>query len=188
MNRRDVRALGWVVTRDTFSEVIRTALGRRPKMPIAAFRQLGARWRAIRATDTAEGIELFDALPVERRPAEQTRVHEKAVIAFVESLQTFRPDLYAERALRNRCWNGVGQVVLSLAFGAILASWTSADTLLVSDAALILFAIASWSVVATIQLWRTHRLIRRSGQCRSEPCPVPERSSPPPADRGLPHP
>jgi len=185
MTRIDLRALGWVVTRDACYELARTAFGGRPNMSATALRELGDRWRAIRASPTADQAETFS---VGLLTTSLSRQRAKAVMEFVDSMQVCCPDLYSERALRNRCLGGVGQAIVYLALGAILACWTSADTMIVGDAALALFAIASWSVVATIQLWRTHRLIKRIGQFRGEPGLVPKGSLPPPAHRGLPHP
>ena len=188
MKRLDLRALGWVVTRDTCSEIVRRALGRRPTMPTAAFRELGARWRAIHAPHAADQAEPLHTFRVVQPPTPQSKQREKALIAFVDGLQTFRPDLYSEQALRNRCLSGCGHVIVSLAFGAILASWTSSDIPTIGDAALVLFAIASWNLVTTIQLWRVHLLVKRIGQFRRLPGLVTERPSAPPADGELPDP
>jgi hypothetical protein len=166
MKSLDVRALGWVVTRDTCVEIVRRALRRRPGMPTAAFRELGARWRDIHAPPIADKARPLDAFLVGQATTPQSKQREKMVIAFVDSLQHFRPDLYSEQALRKRCLIGCGHVIVSLAFGAILASCTSSDIPTIGDAALVLFAIASWYLVTTIQLWRTHLLVKRISQLR----------------------
>jgi hypothetical protein len=176
-----VRALGWVVTRDACVEIARRVLGRRRRMPTAALRELGARWRDIQASPIADKAGPIDAFLVGQPATHQT------VIAFVDSLQHFRPDLYSEQALRKRCLSGCGHVVVSLAFGAILASFTSSDIPIIGDAALALFAIASWYLVTTIQLWRTHLLVKRVSQLRISADLVPQGSPARPAD-GLPNP
>jgi hypothetical protein len=181
-----VRALGWVVTRDTCVEIVRRALGRRPGMPIAALRELGARWRDIHASPIADKAGPIDAFLVGQGATPQSKQCDKMVIAFVDSLQHFRPDLYSERALRKRCLSGCGHVIVSLTFGAILASCTSSDIPTIGDAALVLFVIASWSLVATIQLWRTHLLVKRISQLRISAALVTQGSPAQPAD-GLPN-
>jgi hypothetical protein len=162
-----VRALGWVVTRDTCFEIARRALGRRPTMSTAAFRELGARWRAIHAPSIADQSGPLSAFLVAPPPSTpQSKQREDAVIALVDSLQSFRPDLYSERALRHRCLRACAHVIVSLALGAILASWTPPDIPTVRDASLVMFAMASWYVVTAIQLWRAHLLVKRIGQFR----------------------
>ena len=160
-----MRALGWVVTRDACVEIARRLLGRRRRMPTAALRELGARWRDIHASPIADRGGAIDAFLV--GPATpQSKQRDKTVIAFVDSLQHFRPDLYSEQALRKRCLSGCRHVIVSLALGAILASCTSSDIPTIGDGALVLFVIASWYLVTTIQLWRTHLLVKRVSQLR----------------------
>jgi hypothetical protein len=187
MKRRDVRALGWVVTRDACVEIARRVLGRRRRMPTAALRELGARWRDIQASPIADKAGPIDAFLVGQPATPQSKQRDKTVIALVDSLQHFAPDLYGEQALRKRCLSGCGHLVVSLAFGAILASFTSSDIPIIGDAALVLFAIASWYLVTTIQLWRTHLLVKRVSQLRISADLVPQGSPARPAD-GLPNP
>src|SRR5258705_5156654 len=49
MNESDLRALGWVVTRDAFWEVARTLAGRTPRLPFKAMQGLAERWQALQA-------------------------------------------------------------------------------------------------------------------------------------------
>jgi hypothetical protein len=51
---------------------------------------------------------------------------------------------------------------IALASGSTLASRTFAGTPVIGDAAVILFAVASWYAVTTMQLWRAYRLVKRS--------------------------
>jgi hypothetical protein len=185
MKRFDVRALGWVVTRDTCSEIARRALGRRPTMPTVAFRELGARWRAIHAPSVADQSGPLNAFLVAQPSTPQSKQREDAVIAFVDSLQSFRPDLYSERSLRRRCLRACAQIIVSLALGAILASWAPPDIPTVRDASLVMFAMASWYVVTAIQLWRAHLLVKRIAQFRRSADPVPREPLTRPGD-GLP--
>jgi hypothetical protein len=187
MKRPDVRALGWVVTRDACVEIAHRLLGRRRRMPTAALRELGARWRDIHASPIADRAGPIDAFLVGQPATPQSKQCDKTVIAFVDCLQHFRPDLYSEQALRKRCLSGCGHVVVSLAFGAILASCASSDIPIIGDAALVLFAIASWYLATTIQLWRTYLLVKRVSQLRTSADLVTQGSLARPAD-GLPNP
>ena len=90
MNGLDVRALGWVVTRDACSEVVRVALGRERQISIAALRTLGDRWRAVSVSPVAEqrgphNVFLATSLSKQRV---------MALVEFIETLQSSRPDLY----------------------------------------------------------------------------------------------
>jgi len=187
MKRLDLRALGWVVTRDTCVEIARRAVGRSPGMPTAALRELGARWRDIHASPIADKAGPIDAFLAGQPATPQSKQRDKTVIAFVDCLQHFRPDLYSEQALRKRCLSGCGHVVVSLAFGAILASCASSDIPIIGDAALVLFAIASWYLATTIQLWRTYLLVKRVSQLRTSADLVIQGALTRPAD-GLPNP
>ena len=168
MNRLDVRALGWVVTRDACSEVVRVALGRKRQMPIAALRALGDRWGAISIAPVAERrgpLELFLATSI---PSER----EKAVLEFIEALRSSCPSLYSEQVLRQRSLNAFGQALASFALGVICAHWVSPDIPIVGDSALVLFAIACWSLVTAVQLWRTHGLVKQAREYRNLRGPV----------------
>ena len=168
MNRLDVRALGWVVTRDACSEAVRVALGRERRIPIAALRVLRDRWGAISIAPVAERrgpLELFlpTSLPSER---------EKAVLEFIEALRCACPSLYSEPVLRQRSLNAFGQALASFALGAVCAHWVSPDIPIVGDSALVLFAIACWSLVTAVQLWRTHGLVKQAREYRNLRGPV----------------
>ena len=49
MTEFDLRALGWVVTRDLFWEVGRSLVGRTRRLPSTALEELQERWRAVQA-------------------------------------------------------------------------------------------------------------------------------------------
>jgi len=104
-----------------------------------ALRELGDRWRAVDSSLKSDQAGLFTAFRVAQSAGAQTKQRDKAVIALVDSLQPLRPDLYSQRALRKRCLSGCGHIIVSLAFGAILAFWTDADVPTIGDAALVLF-------------------------------------------------
>jgi hypothetical protein len=173
MRRFDVRALGWVVTCATCSEIARRAFGRPPTMSTAAFRELGARWRAIHAASIADQSAPRYAFLAAQRSTRQSKRRDDAVIAFVDSLQSFAPDLYSEQALRRRCLRACAYVIVSLALGAILASWAPPDMPSFRDASVVLFAMASWYIVAANQLWHAHLLVKRIGRCRKSTDAVP---------------
>ena len=168
MNRLDVRALGWVVTRDACSEAVRVALGRERQISIAALRALGDHWRAISESPLAEGRGPLDLFLATSLPSQR----EKAVLEFIEALRRSCPNLYSEQVLRQRSLNAFGQALASLALGVICGHWVSPDIPIVGDSALVLFAIACWSLAIAVQLWRTHRLVKQAREYRNLRGPV----------------
>ncbi len=168
MNRLDVRALGWVVTRDACSELLRVALGKGRHMPVATLRELGDRWGAVSASPAGDqrrlhGLFLATALSGQ---------HEKAVLEFIEMLQNTCPGLYGEHVLRQRYLNAICQAIASFTLGALLACWASSELPIIGESALVLFAIACWSLATAVQLRRTHCLVRQLRQYRSLRGPV----------------
>jgi len=84
MNRLDVRALGWVVTRDALSEIAHVALGGRRRTPLVTLGELGDRWRAVHASLAADQSEPLVAFLVWGFTTSLSKQREKAVVEFVE--------------------------------------------------------------------------------------------------------
>jgi hypothetical protein len=189
MNTFALRSLGWVMTRDICSEIACVALGGRRRISAEALRALGDRWRAVHASLPVDMPARLDASVIEPLATSLSK-SETAVAEFVEQLLDCWPHLYSERALRSRCLSECVRVILSLALGAIIISCTPADIPIMRDSALVLFAIACWSVMTTIQLWRTHLLARRMSEQRRCPDHVPasQESFSLLTDRGPPNP
>ena len=163
MTRLDLRALGWVVTRDACSEAARVALGGERQISIAALRALGDRWRAISISPEAARRGPLDLFLATSLPSKR----QKAVFEFIEALRNSCPNLYGEQVLRQRSFNAFGQALASFALGGICAHWASPDIPIAGDSALVLFAIACWSLVTAVQLWRTHRLVKQAREYRN---------------------
>jgi hypothetical protein len=137
-------------------------------MSVATVRELGQRWRAASVSPVAEQrgpLDLFFATSLSKR-------REKAVLEFVETLQYSCPDLYSERVLQHRHRNALCQAIASFALGAICAQGASPDIPIIGDSALVLFAIACWSLAIAVQLWRTHRLVKQVRRDRSFRSPL----------------
>jgi hypothetical protein len=166
MNRLEVRALGWVVTRDVISEIAQASLGRQRRIPLAALQELGDRWCAVHASPTADQPEPHATLPAGKFTTSLSKQRAKAVVEFIDSLQACSPGLYSEQALRHRYLNAARQAVASFALGAILAHSTLSDIPIIGNSVIVLFAIACWSCVATVELWRTHDLVARINRLR----------------------
>jgi hypothetical protein len=157
-------------------------------MPRAALLELGARWQAVHASRTRDQAEPFGALLFGQFTSPLSKQREPTVVEFVDSLQACRPDLYTEQVLRQRCLRACGRAIVSLSLGAILANLTRSDVPIIGDSAVVLFAMACWSAVTTIQLWRTYLLVKRIRQVPRRHGSVTQQSSAQPADAGLPDP
>jgi hypothetical protein len=160
MNGFDVHALGWIVTVDTFAEVLRVAFRGRCKTSPAALAALGERWRAVLSSirsDRSSRLYLSLIVPLAMPLSKDSQT---AVVEFVDRLEACYPDRYSEQVLRSRCLSGCAKFVTSAATAAILATFASSAVPMVGDVALVLFVIAGWNLVMTNQLWRTHRLMK----------------------------
>lgn len=172
MNGFDVRALGWVVTRDICSAMASTAFGGRPRMTPAMLRELGDRWRAVQESLRAERSLRLNMSAIVPLAAPLSKASETAIAAFVDQLIACCPDLYSDLALRGRLLNGCATFIASVASSTGLAGLAPSDVSIIGDAVVALLAIACWSAITTIQLWRTHRLVERILQYHRRPPPT----------------
>ena len=100
MNRLDVRALGWVVTRDALSEMAHVAFGARRRIPRVALGQLGDRWRAVHASPAADQPELLVAFLVGKFTTSLSKQSEKQMITVL--LPEFVPAKWWHQLLHNQ--------------------------------------------------------------------------------------
>jgi hypothetical protein len=173
MNGFDVRALGWVVTRDTCAEVLRAAFGGRARASPEQLAALAERWRAVQSSiraDRSSRLYLSVMVPLTTPLSKNS---EMAVVAFVDQLIASCPGLYGERTLRSRWQSACARFITSATFVALLAVLAPTFVPIVRDAALVLLVMAGWSLVTTIQLWRSHRLVDQIGQYHSRPTRTP---------------
>lgn len=161
MNGFDVRALGWVVTRDILCEMARAVVGNGTKMPPTMVRELGEHWRAVQFSLGVSRSRRSGMSAIVPLAAPLSEAGEMAIAAFVERLAAYRPDLYGEPALRSRWMNGMAAFIVSASASAVLAVLVPSDTPIIGEAALALLIIAGWKAITTVQLWRTHRMAER---------------------------
>ena len=169
MNGFDLRAMGWVVTRDICAEMARTAFGGRPRMSPAVLGELRDRWRVVQSSVRADRSWRLNTSVIVPLATPLSKASETAIAELVDQLTACCPDLYSEPALRSRWLNGCATFIASAAAGAVLARLATSDSSIIGDAALVLLVIACWSSITTLQLWRTHRLVERLLQYRSRP-------------------
>jgi len=159
MNEFDVRALGWVVTRDAFWEVARSLIGRTPRVPLAAMQGLAERWQTLQsAVAKARGSPLPGMLfsPILRpMPAEACA----AATDYLKLLRTLCPELYSPRVIDERCRGGCIKAIAGVGGSILLGFFASPDQPLIKDAVLVLFAMGAWHLATSVQLHRVRRLM-----------------------------
>jgi hypothetical protein len=173
MNGFDVRALGWVVTRDACAEMLRVALGCRARTPPDQLAALAERWHTVQSSiraDRSSRLYLSVMVPLTTPLSKDS---ETAVVAFVDRLIASCPGLYGARTLRSRWQRACTRFIASATFVAILAALAPPSVPIVRDAALVLLVMAGWSLVTTIQLWRSHRIVEQIGQYHGRPTRTP---------------
>ena len=161
MNGFDVRALGWVVTRDACFDIARTALGGRPRMSQAMLREQRGLWGVVQLSLRADRPRPLDISAIRPLASPLSSASERAIAELVRRLVGCCPDLYSEPALRTRWQNRCATFIASAGSSAILAHFAPPDPSTLGDMALVVLIIAGWSLVTTLQLWRTHRVVER---------------------------
>jgi len=173
MNGFDVRALGWVVTRDACAEVLRAAFGDRARTSSEQLAALAERWRTVQSSiraDRSPRLYLSLMLPLTTPLSKDS---EMAIVAFVDQLIASCPGLYGERTLRSRWQSACARFITSATLVAILAALAPTSVPIVRDAALVLLVMAGWNLATTTQLWRSHRLVDQIGRYHSRPTRTP---------------
>lgn len=156
-NGFDLRALGWVVTRDLITELVRTALGRTRRVPLTTLRDIAERWRVVQASQ-ARGVAASPLLLSLATPLPKAGV--AAMAGLVLYLATRLPHRYGESAMRARCRSDGATFGTAAAAGAALLA-LAPDFTIVVDAAWVLMALACWKSVTTFQTWLAYRLVKR---------------------------
>jgi hypothetical protein len=159
MTDSDLRALGWVVTRDTFWEVVRSLAGRTPRLPLAAMQGLGARWQALQTTAANSSDSLLARItssPLSRRTSADICA---AAANFLTFMSTSCPELYSLHAMGERCRRGSAKAIAGIGGSIGLGLLASSGYSLIEDAAVVLFAMGTWHLWTSIQLRCVRRLM-----------------------------
>jgi hypothetical protein len=158
LNGFDLRAIGWVVTRDTFADLVRAALGARGVLDPEALRANATRWSAL---ETAYYAERGGSLPALLTPsaASLPRASAAALTEFVRQLVADAPERYAPAALRSRFRQRFAQALIGFGAGALLCAGGAEAHSLLADAGLAMLVMGVWSIVTAVQLWRAFRVV-----------------------------
>jgi len=166
MTEFDLRALGWVVTRDAFWEIARSLAGQKPRVPLAAMQELAERWRALQAVaartprPTLARISLGSSL---RRVSAETHA---AAAEYLEVLCGACPDLYAPHVLGHRCRHASALALAGFSGALALGSLTDPAYPLIADAALVLFVMGVWHLLTFLQLRSVRKLMSQRARRR----------------------
>jgi hypothetical protein len=159
MTEFDLRALGWVVTRDAFWEVARSLAGRTPRLPLTAMQGLAERWQTLQAVAAKSSGPLWTRIvssPLLRAMSVETRA---AATDYLTLLSASCPELYSPPVLRERCRRACAQTFAGLGGSMVLGSLAGPAYPLTADVALALFAIGGWHLITFLQLRCVRKLI-----------------------------
>jgi hypothetical protein len=158
----DLRAVGWVVTRDIFADALRTAFGAPPRIEPDALQALGAQWCKLQDACSRDP----DASSLAALLSPSTRLSAPsadALAAFVDRLTALCPDRYGLAALRRRGRTSLAQACIGCFGGGLLSGAAVSPDTLVGDVALVLLVMGLCHLVSATQLWRTLRIVKRLG-------------------------
>jgi hypothetical protein len=161
MTEFDLRALGWVVTRDAFWEVARSLAGRTPRFPLTAMQGLAERWRTLQSVAAkSSGLHWtrIASSPLLRPMSAETCA---AAADYLTLLSASCPELYSPHVLRERCRRACVQTIAGLGGSTVLGSLAGPAYPLTADVAVVLFAIGGWHLITFLQLRRVRKLILR---------------------------
>jgi hypothetical protein len=158
LNGFDLRAIGWIVTRDTCADIVRAGLGRRGALDPATLRANARRWSAVEAAYYAERGSSLSVL-LAPSAAALPRASATALTDFVRHLVAEAPARYAPAALRSRFRQRFAQAAIGFGAGALLCAGGAEAHSLLADAGLAMLVMGAWSVVTAVQLWRAFRVV-----------------------------
>ena len=164
VNRIDVQAIGWIVTRDLCSEGARAYCGLKPRLEKATLQELGRRWLNVGAAvkDDQMTMSLVTRIMCPRR-APLSKKSEEAMKAFLGKLVACSPGLYGHQALRGRCLGGCVHVMASFLCCLMVGHYASPESPMLGWASLGFFIMGCWSLAVAYQLFVACRLIGRLG-------------------------
>jgi hypothetical protein len=188
VNRFDVRAIGWVVTRDACAEIARALFGARRQVAPEALRSLGKRWLAVLAclredARVASGnlLQLLQPLRTALSPK-----GEAAVDDFVLHMVSCCPQRYSEPVLRGRCLSATAQALVGFVGGTTAGSFATPERMFVGNMAIVLLVMTCGSLISAIHLWRTYRIVKRLNRPTVIEASQPGPSAPSSSDRPSP--
>ena len=161
MTEFDLRALGWVVTRDLFWEVGRSLVGQTRRLPSTALEGLQERWRAVQAAAAKSSGPFLSRVvssPLPRSMSTETRA---AAAEYLILLSTACPELYSLQAMDERCRRAGARAIAGVGGSIVFGYLAGSSDLLVADVAVVLLAMGAWHLVTLLQLRSVRKLLAR---------------------------
>lgn len=159
MSEFDLRALGWVVTRDLFCDVVRSLAGRTRRTPLAAMEGLNERWQVVQLTAAKMPDPLlarFVSSPLVRSVSAQTRA---AAAEYMIHLSAACPELYSLQAMDERCRRAGARAIAGLVGAMVFGYLAAPPDPLIADVAVVLFAMGAWHMLTLLQLRSVRKLL-----------------------------
>lgn len=157
MNGFDIRAVGWVVTRDLCFEIVLVVFGAHRRIEPAASRSLLEAWRRLERAYANEQRPLVPyaagaiSSPLSSETAEALRT-------FARSIAALCPARYGVPVLERRCIAGLGQA-LGAGAAALLGAGAAEAWPPIGAGMGTLVLFAGWRLLTTLQLYRTLRIV-----------------------------
>lgn len=176
MNDRDVRALGWLVTRDLLGDVLRRAIGRYPPASPAAQEELRQCWCTLVLAVAQDRRDRALPWVGTRSVVPLSRASESALLRLAEHLEAAYPGRYRAATLKTRFVVALGSALTLTALGWLLA-WSAVPGDMLGPGALFVFAAAAVEFPCAIQVRRVGALmegvLRKSPAAPSGAVPIP---------------
>jgi hypothetical protein len=160
VNGFDVRAIGWVVTRDACAEIARALFGVRRQVVAEALQSLGKHWLAVHAC-LREDAGIASGNPLQPLGTALSSKSEEAVDNVVLHMVSCCPQRYSEPVLRGRWLSAAAQALVGIVGGTAAGSFATPERMFFSDTAIVLLVMSCYSLMSAIQLWRTHGIVKR---------------------------
>lgn len=164
MTEFDLRALGWVVTRDACWEIARSLAGRKPRLPLAATQGLMKRWQTVQAAaakTAAPHLTPIVSSPLLRPMSAETCA---ATAEYLTLLSASCPELYSLHAVRERCRRASAQAIAGFGGSLLLGALAGPANQLTADLAVVLLVMGAWNLTTFVQLRSVRKLISQSAR------------------------
>lgn len=159
MTEFDLRALGWVVTRDACWEIARSLAGRTPRLPLAATRELAERWQTLHVAAAKTSGPLLTKIVSSSLLRPMSAETCAAAADYLTSLSTWCPERYSLRAVRDRCRRACALTIAGIGGSMVFGALAAPAYPLTADVAVVLFAMGAWHLTTFVQLCSVRKLI-----------------------------
>ena len=159
MTEFDLRALGWVVTRDALWEITRSLAGRTSRLPTTATQELAERWRALQAVAAKPSAPNLTRTGLGSSLRGVSAETHAATAEYLDVLCASCPELYSTHVVSERCRHASALAIAGFGGTLALGSLTHLVQPLISDVVLVLLLMGAWHLLTFLQLRSVRRLL-----------------------------